>query len=225
MRRQSWAAVPLAAAFCLAFAAPVAAASPFIDVSQDRGSSAYADSGTCIEDFPKAGDFTCEYTSAQVFDSASRYNGERYRAAAICIFTGTTFYDASKHTYSDSYTSGCLEGADISFGKALASASAAGTVPTETVECVIDEDTGEGTCSDPVPAGDVAVDLDWTGIPPVYKSTSRGRDQYGDCTSTYFSKGSWSDATVSGTLDDDAASFDYASINSGKSRYTYACHQ
>jgi hypothetical protein len=225
MKRKSWAALPLAAAFCLALAAPVAAASPFIDVSQDRGSSAYTGSDSCTEDLPDVGDSTCEYKGADVSDGWSRWNGEQFRAATVCIYSGTSVFDASEGTYADIFTSGCLEGADITFGKALTSASGAGTVETESASCVWDAETGEGDCTEPVPAGDVTVDLHWTGIPPVYKSKSHGRDSDGYCTSTFNSKGTWSEATFSGTYDGDPVSFDWAQISSGKNRYTYSCHQ
>ena len=223
--KKPWVTIVLAAALSLAVTAPVAAASPFMDASQDKGSSAWADTGACTEDVPDVGDYTCEYTNAQVFDGRSRYNGERFRDSSLCVNFGMSFYDASAGTYEDSWTGGCLEGADIYIDKGLASASGAGIVPTESLSCTWDEDTDEGSCTDPAPAGDVAVDLAWTGIPPVSKSMYRGRDQYGDCTSTYYSKGSSSEATVSGTLDGVATSFDYAQISSGKNRYTYSCHK
>lgn len=223
--KKPWVAIVLAAALSLAVAAPVAAASPFVDVSMDKGSSAWGDTGTCAEDVPEVGDSTCEYTNAYVFDGWSRYNGERFRGDRLCVNFGTTIYHAATQRYEDSWTGGCLEGADVHIDGQLASASGSGIVPTESQSCTWDEVTGEGSCTDPVPAGDVAVDLDWTGIPPVSYSTSRGREVYGDCTSTYYSKGSWSEATLSGTLDGVAMSSDSAQINSGKSRYTYSCHE
>ena len=222
--KKPWVTIVLAAALCLAVAAPVAAASPLMDASMDKGSWAWGDTGTCTEDLPAVGDYTCEYTSAQVSDGWSRYNGERFRGNTLCVSFGMSFYDASAQTYEDSWTGGCLEGADISIDRGLASASGAGIIPTESQSCTWDEGTGDGSCTDPVPAGDVAVDLAWTGIPPVSKSTYRSRDQYGDCTSTSYSKGSSSEATVSGTLDGVETSFDYAQISSGKSHYTYSCH-
>jgi hypothetical protein len=225
MKKQSWVAVPLAVAFCLALAAPVAAASPFIDVSQDKGSSAYAGSESCTEDLPDLGDSTCEFKGADISDGWSRWNGERFRAASVCIYSGTYVFDASEGTVSESYTSGCLEGATVIIAKALTSASGAATVPTESASCTLDADTGEGDCTEPVPAGDVTVDLHWTGIPPVYTSNSHGRDTDGYCTSTYNSKGSWSEATFSGTYDGDPVSLDWAQISTGKNRYTYSCHQ
>jgi len=223
--KNPWVAIVLAAALSLALAAPVAAASPFVDVSMDKGSSAGGDTGACTDDVPEVGDSTCEWTGANVFDGWSRYNGERYQGPRLCVYFGTSIYHAAAQTYEDSWTGGCLEDADVYIDRDLAFASGAGIVPTESVSCTSDENTGEGSCTDPVPAGDVAVDLAWTGVPPVSRSTSRYREVYGDCTSTSFSKGAWSEATVSGTLDGVAPSFDYAQISSGKGHWTYSCHE
>jgi hypothetical protein len=223
--KRSWVPVVVAAALSLAVAAPVAAASPIIDASMDKGSSAWAETGTCTDDVPEPGDYTCENSSVYVFDGWSRYNGERFRSDTLCVSSGMSVYHAATQTYEETWTSGCLEDADVYIDRNLASASGAGIVPTESASCTWDENTGEGSCTDPVPAGDVAVDLVWTGIPPVSKSTSRYREVYGDCTSTYFSKGSSSEATLSGTIDGVPATFDWAQISSGKGHWTYACHE
>ncbi len=223
--KRSWVPVVLAAALSLAVAAPVAAASPFVDASMDKGSSAWGDTGTCTEDVPEAGDYACEYKSVHVFDGWSRYNGERFRGDTLCVSVGWYAYDASTQTYEDSWTGGCLEGAGVHIDRGLTSASGAGAIPTESQSCTWDDVTGEGSCTDPEPAGDIAVDLAWTGVPPVYQSTYRGRDVFGDCTSTYYSKGASSEATLSGTLDGVATDFEFAQINSGKSRYTSSCHE
>jgi hypothetical protein len=225
--KRSWVPVVAAAALSLAVAAPVAAASPIIDASMDKGSSAWAETGTCTDDFPEPGDYTCEYQSAYVFDGWSRYNGERFRSDALCVSSGTSVYHAATQTYEDFWTGGCLEDAGVVIDRNLAFASGAGIVPTESVSCTYNEITDEFLCTDPVPAGDVAVDLVWTGIPPVSKSTWHSRDVYGDCTSTSFSKGRSSEATVSGTIDGVPvpASFDWAQISSGKNHWTYSCHE
>jgi hypothetical protein len=223
--KKPWVTIGLAAALSLAVAAPVAAASPFVDASMDKGSSAYGDTGTCTEDVPEVGDITCENTNAQVFDGWSRYNGERFHGDTLCVGFGTSVYHAATQMYDDFWTGGCLEGAEVYIDRGLASASGTGIVPTESTSCTWDEVTGEGSCTDPVPAGDVAVALAWTGIPPVSRSTYRSREVYGDCTSTSYSKGSSSEATLGGTFDGVATSFDYAQISSGKSHYTYSCHE
>ena len=223
--KKAWVPTALAVALSLVVAAPVAAASPFIDASMDKGSSAWGDTWTCTDDVPEAGDSTCEYTYVSAFDGWSRYNGERFRSDALCVSFGTSIYHAATQTYDDSWKGGCLEGADVYIARDLAAASGAGIVATESQSCTWDDNTGEGSCADPVPAGDIAVDVAWTGVPPVFKSTYRSRDVYGDCTSTSFSKGSSSEATLSATFDGVAVSFDYAQINSGKSHYTYSCHE
>ena len=221
--RNSWVGMLLGAAISLAVAAPVLAATPFIDASMDKGTSAYADVGTCTRD-DATGDETCVYTNASVFDGWSRYNGDRFAGNTLCAGYGTSSYEAATETYTDSFTSGCLENASIVIAKDVLSASGAGTVSTESVTCTYDNVTGEGSCTDPVAGPDIAVDLVWTGTEPLYRSTNRGRDVYGDCTNTYFNKGLWSDATVTGTFDGAPAAFDYAQITQGKGRWTYACH-
>lgn len=221
--RKSWVGMLLAAALSLAVAAPVLAATPFVDVSMDKGTSAYADAGTCIRD-DATGDETCVYRNASLFDGWSRYNGERFAGKTLCAGYGTSSFEAATHTSTESFTSGCLEDANIVIAKDLLSASGAGTVQTEYVICTYDNVTGDGTCSDPVAGPDLAIDLVWTGSEPVSRSTNRGRDVYGDCVSTYSSKGSWSDATVTGTFDGAPAAFDYGQITQGKGHWTTACH-
>jgi len=203
---------------------PVAAASPFLDVSQDKGSSAYADSSTCTQNAPHHGDETCVFLSASVFIGWNRYNGERFQGSLLCASTGSSVYDSKAETYTDSFKSGCSDTADVRVDKSLASASGSGTVPMEAQVCVYDINADTYECTDPAPAPAVVVDLDWTGIPPVYKSISRGRDEYGDCSSTYYSRGLNSDASVAGTIAGGAVSFDYAQLNAGSSHFTYACH-
>jgi hypothetical protein len=211
-------------ALLLALALPAAGASPFLDVSQDKGSSAWADAYTCTANSPHHGDETCQFTNASMFVGWSRYNGERFMGSQLCASTGTSVYDSSAETYTDSFKYGCSQTADVVIDKSLASASGYGTVPMEMQVCVYDISADTYECTDPVSAGSALVDLDWTGIPPVYKSTYRQRDQYGDCSSTYYSKGSTSDATVAGTIAGGAVSFDYGQINSGSSHFTFACH-
>ena len=160
--KKPWVTIVLAAALSLAVAAPVVAASPFVDVSMDKGSSAWGDRGTCMEDVPEVGDSTCENTYAQVFDGWSRYNGERFRGDTLCVGSGMSVYHAATQTFEDTWTSGCLEGADVYVDGGLASAAGAGIVPTESFSCTWDEVSGEGSCTDPVPAGDIAVDLAWS---------------------------------------------------------------
>jgi len=209
----------------LALTAPVAsAATPFLDVSQQKGSSAFADRGICTDNVPKRGDSTCTYTNVSIFIGQTRYNNVQSKGSVLCVGTGTSIYDARQHTYTDAFRYGCSETASVSIARSLASASANGSVPTEASTCTHDQDTDTGSCTDPVAGAPLAVNLSWTGIPPVTSSTYRSTDQYGDCTSTQYSKGSNSDATVAGTFDGSAASFDYAQISSGISKFTYSCH-
>ena len=209
----------------LALTAPAAsAATPFLDISQQKGSSAWADRSTCTEDVPRHGDTTCTFSNVNVFVGQTRYNGVQSKGSVVCVFTGTSLYDARQHSYTDAYRYGCTETASVSIAKSLATASAIGSVPTDFVSCTYDEDTDTGSCSDPVGQAAIAVNVQWTGIPPVSSSTYRSSDQVGGCSSTQYSKGSNSDATVAGTFDGSAASFDYAQLGSGSSKYTYSCH-
>jgi len=207
-----------------ALAAPVAAATPFLDVQQDKGSSAWADSYVCTDDVPDVGDSTCVFTNAYAFDGWTRYNGDRFHGKSLCTTSGTSVYDDSAQTYTDTYSSGCLEGANVTFGKNLATASGTGTVPTESQVCVYDIALDTQDCTDPVSGGNVAVHLVWTATSPLASSSNRNRDDFGDCTSTSTFRGSSRDASVSGTLDGNAVTFDSAQIGSGKGRFTYSCH-
>jgi len=210
----------------VALTAPAAsAASPILDVSQQKGFSAFADTGTCTDDVPDIGDQTCTFSNVNMFDGRSRFNGVQSRGPLLCVNADNSVYDASANTWTDTFLFGCSETASVSIAKSLASASAIGSVPTESETCTYDPNTDTGSCTDPVAAAPIDVNVQWTGIPPVFKSTFRERDQFGDgCSNTFYNKGTNSDATVAGSFDGAPASFDFGQLSSGFSKSTFSCH-
>jgi len=209
----------------VALSAPAAsAASPILDVSQQKGSSAFTGSKSCTPDVPEVGDSTCTFSGVDIFDGRSRVNGVQSRGPLLCVNSDTAVFDVSAQTETDTFRFGCSETASVSIAKSLASASVIGSVPTVSGTCTFDVNTGSGSCTDPVAAAAVDVNIQWTGIPPVFKSTFRERDQSGGCSNTFYNKGTNSDATVAGSFDGAPASFDFGQISSGFSKSTFACH-
>jgi len=209
----------------VALTAPTAsAASPILDVSQQKGSSAFAGTGTCTMDFPDIGDETCTSSDVNMFDGRSRFNGVQSRGPLLCVNNDTSVFDVSAQTWTDTFRFGCSQSASVSNAKSLASASGIGLVPTQSGTCTYDVNTDTGSCTDPVAAAPIDVNVQWTGIPPVYKSTYRSSEQYGGCSSTSYNKGTNSEATVAGTIDGGSLSFDWAQLSSGISRFSASCH-
>jgi len=209
----------------VALTAPaVSAASPILDVSQQKGSSAFAGTKSCTPDSPDIGDTTCTFSFVDMFDGRSRVNGVLSRGPALCANADTVVFDVSAQTETDTFRSGCSETASVSIAKSLASASGIGSVPTQSGTCTFDTNTGIGSCTDPVAGAPIDINVQWTGIPPVFKSTFRERDQFGGCSNTYYNKGTNSEATVAGTFDGAPASFDFGQLSSGTSKSTFSCH-
>jgi hypothetical protein len=199
----------------LVTAAPAAAAAPTIDAGQEKGLSAWADSYVCDDDG------VCEFTFVSAFSGRSHYNGERFRGDNLCVTQGTEEFDPGTDTYTVRSESGCSPDAVVSFGAGLGSASAEGTITTESSTCVYGP---EGEDCTPGPAGELDAAVEWTAISGLSKGSFKDRSQESECTWTYSSKGTRREAAAQGAFDGADVSFDFGSIEDGQVRFRSRCH-
>lgn len=214
--------VVVAGLLTVALAAPVSAATTFLEREAEKGSSAWGSSGDCVDE--PDGSYACSWRDAGAFDGWSRFNGDRFKGRRVCVSFVEIAYDASTGVEQDRYRSGCASGT-VTIARDLSVATAAATgIPLQLQECTWDSSTDDFTCADPVPAGSVDASLTLTAQSPLSRSSFRARDQFESCTNVYTSKGSHRYATGTATIDGEAFALEDGDISSGTNRSTFSCH-
>jgi hypothetical protein len=132
-----------------------------------------------------------------------------------------TIDDATGYLVGDStFESGCkvdLPSGRLTFGRNLASATlAATTISIDTYVC------DEFSCV-PGSSRDVTVSGTWTGVGPTYFQKYRSSTDDGTCRSNEAGKGSFREASLSGTVAGTSLVGSYGSISDGKFTYRSRC--
>jgi hypothetical protein len=204
-------AILLAIVAALLLAAPVAAASPWASFSQS-GTSAMADTFDCMQNAD--GTETCSGESLFVFEGTMKASGERpTKGEQVCYSQYTDTFDPETGEPIDSESLfGCsLDAGTLTINDLDSIVLAPTVIELMTIEC------DEFECTE-TPAGSTTVHGTWTGIGPVMSQKGRFTWDDGMCVQVQADKGSFREASFSGSFD-----AQFAQISSGRSSFRTTC--
>jgi hypothetical protein len=185
--------VILATLGALVFAAPVAAADPWLTFRQS-GTSAFASNVECTENPNRT--VTCEGQSIDVFEGTMKQSGEPTRSGErVCYSEFTSTFNPRTGEGESSGVFGCTLDAGTLTIDNLTSITLAPTV----IELTASECDPSG-CTES-PAGSTTVHGTWTGVGPTVSHKGRFTFDDGTCIQVNADRGSFRQASFEGSID------------------------
>jgi hypothetical protein len=204
----------LVAIMLVALAAPVAAASPFVENYQDKGRAGIAGNGDCT--FGPGGDESCHFINLFAQTGWIKEGQVRHKGETVCVTRGKYELDGATGDFTDTIEQGCGP-ANVSVARDLSSASASGTIATDI--CVVTQATDDECV--PAGTGSIGLNLDWTAVEPAYSNRGSWTETFGECVLKDQFRGTYRPADVSGKVGGMEV---FGDIAKGQAKFSVRCH-